>query len=857
MLSAFFNKIDTQQVTLDDISKLVLLSKASARAANTTRRRSLLNGKRNLSVDYGSPGTARLKDSGKREKQPVVRRRRRGRPRISVEDYKLMKGGDFHLDNIILNESSELCADKILSKVGFSTTVSASPTLDDEAVVSLMPSNGESAKRKKRRGNAVSSLPVEECCVMHEDKSCNDFSLCSRVLTHKNIKPYASTTLNEMTEHSTGHPSSPTLMCCNAPESCPTKIHIGEQSSAYSCSHSAPTATTAWKNGISQKSASSPLVAVECVTTLPRPSSFLSNNSLSTCSMESLVRPTTSTPSEPPSVPPYSTSNCILSSGATSQPAQSSRSSSHGPDEHQTATSASASNVYKCAGTSSTAESIRCTRNSSIPDLTRQLQCQNLVRKGTNKPLEAHTPSVVSPVATPGTAVNNNVLKNLKEGVSRTHILNALLRNLMNQQSSFAHTHNSKHSNVYACCQGSKGKDRQCPVTSVQTVFEHQPSISSMASSASSPAMSPSCSIMESVIDIKEHGSNDHTSSTCVTNTEQQKRHQQQVLSDCSTAQRSACPEFGDNTTVATPIPTAEALYAPDGTERTQQPHQDRQLQQPARGGIIPPSNNSNALKSGSVNLDSSERRCVAGCCSSRGASAYESLLSGSFNLGNFLRALIRNDESVKSKQWTPPVALEPEKETQHTSLVTPPRSTSSGETIRFGSGWLREVNVCVSKKVSGNTTTGEATTYSSSTRTSTDDDSDEAAAVMPFLSPCLGGVCVIRLRWEYRNRHGEDDVVWDMGESDETVEAFVKTYANELELPMLPVGNRLLASFLMQLNSARSFEVLFHSVCRHLLTRLGEGSSMRHLPGLTRKIILDCSHKVGCSNGYFCLKFF
>lgn len=71
VLQTFFNKIDRQEVTLDDIARLVLLSKATARAANSRRRGA-----------QAKLGGNRVRREETDPNKPVVRRRRRGRPKL-------------------------------------------------------------------------------------------------------------------------------------------------------------------------------------------------------------------------------------------------------------------------------------------------------------------------------------------------------------------------------------------------------------------------------------------------------------------------------------------------------------------------------------------------------------------------------------------------------------------------------------------------------------------------------------------------------------------------------------------------------------------------------------------------------
>lgn len=72
VLQTFFNKIDRKEVTLDDIARLVLLSKATARAANSKRRGA-----------HAKLGATGIRPQGEGDtSKPVIRRRRRGRPKM-------------------------------------------------------------------------------------------------------------------------------------------------------------------------------------------------------------------------------------------------------------------------------------------------------------------------------------------------------------------------------------------------------------------------------------------------------------------------------------------------------------------------------------------------------------------------------------------------------------------------------------------------------------------------------------------------------------------------------------------------------------------------------------------------------
>ncbi|XP_053991429.1 uncharacterized protein LOC128883270 [Hylaeus volcanicus] len=122
--------------------------------------------------------------------------------------------------------------------------------------------------------------------------------------------------------------------------------------------------------------------------------------------------------------------------------------------------------------------------------------------------------------------------------------------------------------------------------------------------------------------------------------------------------------------------------------------------------------------------------------------------------------------------------------------------------------------------------------------------DSNSKEACPPVVFPYSGNLCVIQLEWNYNEQNKKIDIVWDMDESDDAVDVFVKTFTETLGLPMIPVGEAVLSSFYSQLNSVRSFDTLYLTVCRYLLSRLGKNHKLHDLPGLSRKIIIDYVHQ-------------
>jgi hypothetical protein len=90
MLTAFFQKIDSQQITMDEINTLVLLSKATARAAYSTRKQCNLTSKRNMTHNEFL-GLSKLGDNSRAsEKQTIVHRRSRGRPKTVDCEMELL-----------------------------------------------------------------------------------------------------------------------------------------------------------------------------------------------------------------------------------------------------------------------------------------------------------------------------------------------------------------------------------------------------------------------------------------------------------------------------------------------------------------------------------------------------------------------------------------------------------------------------------------------------------------------------------------------------------------------------------------------------------------------------------------------
>lgn len=151
---------------------------------------------------------------------------------------------------------------------------------------------------------------------------------------------------------------------------------------------------------------------------------------------------------------------------------------------------------------------------------------------------------------------------------------------------------------------------------------------------------------------------------------------------------------------------------------------------------------------------------------------------------------------------------------------------------IRFGRGWLQEVDVGLLN--------GDPFSDISSSRSSLDDEHSEFSFVLPI----SGRVCVVRLQWAWDGGSFDEDVLWDMTENGSSIDVFVESYIREMGLPRTPVGTQLLQSFRRQVEAARSFESMFEVVCRHLLIKLGH-SNVKQLPGITRKIIIDCLHEV------------
>lgn len=154
---------------------------------------------------------------------------------------------------------------------------------------------------------------------------------------------------------------------------------------------------------------------------------------------------------------------------------------------------------------------------------------------------------------------------------------------------------------------------------------------------------------------------------------------------------------------------------------------------------------------------------------------------------------------------------------------------SSNDSTIKFGRGWIKEVDVGLLGMKQQN----------SSPRVSEDDVEFSLVAL-----PRSGRICAVRLQWSWDNGSSDEDILWDVNDGGSAIDTFVEAYIRELGLPRNPVGTQLLASFRRQVDTARSFEGMFEAVCQHLQIRLGHPNS-KQLPGITRKIIIDCYHEV------------
>lgn len=83
VLQSFFNKIDKKEITLDDIARLVLISKATARAANSKRRTDTIKLLPDESAEVGIEVSSLYHQSNNEGKvngiKPVIRKRRKRR----------------------------------------------------------------------------------------------------------------------------------------------------------------------------------------------------------------------------------------------------------------------------------------------------------------------------------------------------------------------------------------------------------------------------------------------------------------------------------------------------------------------------------------------------------------------------------------------------------------------------------------------------------------------------------------------------------------------------------------------------------------------------------------------------------
>lgn len=111
------------------------------------------------------------------------------------------------------------------------------------------------------------------------------------------------------------------------------------------------------------------------------------------------------------------------------------------------------------------------------------------------------------------------------------------------------------------------------------------------------------------------------------------------------------------------------------------------------------------------------------------------------------------------------------------------------------------------------------------------------------FPLPRSQPLCAVRVKWKYREQCRDEDILWDTSESVSVLAAFVNLYIQEFRLPAIPFRSYLLDVFQRQVSTASQFHALFNTVCTYLTRRLGLRSS-RHLPDITKKILLDCHYQ-------------
>lgn len=845
MLSAFFNKIDTQQVTLDEISKLVLLSKATARAANSSRKRRSTVTKLQHN---GSPGIINGEDGlgQHHEKQPVIRRRRRGRPRTATEGYEALKDDELHFNDFIPVSSGgreSCCSGDLLMEAAYHAC-SASHHGDDNPIIRNANLIGqvseESARRRRRQRSRPPRLSSENNRFTVEEKPKPLLSLPSFTTfpTQDDLRAYTSLVpQKESSDHRETTCRLPSLI--TSQPAAMSRSLDAQEIKDYSKSEQIPCdLTPSWKTVTPRVSSSTtPTLTVDCQSAPPPHPSLVPHGSFSNSGR---VAPACDT-NKNAALGRCAFFSSARASGVINAPRRLPRSASISSENRgmSHSTPENAVSQSSCPELSSQKRKFNQLMNGSFTALSQLLghsySHENMWDSSVSSSNDA-IPSLrraLTPTLLEHTKVGRN-----KE-TSHAQIFGALLRNIMHQHSptksnkaatvTDAPRHppvanNSQPSNptaplaLHSGCNGSReGLTHDAQGCANENIDAHS---SAMMSSVLS--YTP-CGVQEAGLVMENWQQEDEKLQLVESNTAWPPPSSSLVASDPGnvTTEGTGCGPLNAAETVG--VCYEENIQPTLGLKTSAPQHVTRHV-------TVPPSS-VDVLRS-----ETADQRSQP--CGSRSNKPHQERVLEPLNLSAFLNAFFLNDESPQTTTKTSPA--DPEKNTCQ-PLFTSPTSISSDATIHFGAGWWRDVDVSLTK---GNPDgSSDAATTSSSTRPSTDDESDEAA-IIPLFSPSSGNVCAIRMHWEYKGRYGEDEIIWDMEEPDDSIETFVKTYTDELDLPMASVGEYLLASFLAQLESARSFDVIFQSVCRHLLSRLGDGHPLRHLPGFSRKIVLDCTHE-------------
>lgn len=174
-------------------------------------------------------------------------------------------------------------------------------------------------------------------------------------------------------------------------------------------------------------------------------------------------------------------------------------------------------------------------------------------------------------------------------------------------------------------------------------------------------------------------------------------------------------------------------------------------------------------------------------------------------------------------------------------------------KTVRFGRGWWREVDIGMTDEppppllsvghAPGSPNLGHdaGADSVSSTRPCTDDEAEADWPDVPL--PASGRACPIRIRWkDSRSVHIDTDVVWDMERPRSAIDGFVESYLRGLVIDCPTIRKDLIVKSIQEQVDARAaFDQMFDATVRYLCLRLQQ-TNARVLPGITRRILLDCS---------------